>query len=191
MGINRKKPRHPTGQLPNFDANQISSIVSIEQYLPTGHTWIHLLVTDCAVQKTLCCAQSLSRIRLFAIPWTVARQAPLSMEIQQARILEWVAMPSSRGFPDPGMEPRSPTLQADCLLSEPPGKPKNTGVGSLSLLQGNFPAQELNQGLLHCRQLLYQLSYQRSPSGSLSMECQKNAGKRKRNNFFLFLSFLR
>ena len=111
--------------------------------------------------------------------------------ILQARILEWVAMPSSRGFPDPGMEPRSPTLQADCLLSEPPGKPKNTGVGSLSLLQGNFPAQELNQGLLHCRQLLYQLSYQRSPSGSLSMECQKNAGKRKRNNFFLFLSFLR
>ena len=191
MGINRKKPRHPTGQLPNFDANQISSIVSIEQYLPTGHTWIHLLVTDCAVQKTLCCAQSLSRIRLFAIPWTVARQAPLSMEIQQARILEWVAMPSSRGFPDPGMEPRSPTLQADCLLSEPPGKPKNTSVGSLFLLQGNFPAQELNQGLLHCRQLLYQLSYQRSPSGSLSMECQKNAGKRKRNNFFLFLSFLR
>ena len=63
--------------------------------------------------------------------------------------------------------------------------------GSLSLLQGIFPAQELNQGLLHCRQLLYQLSYQRSPSGSLSMECQKNAGKRKRNNFFLFLSFLR
>ena len=40
---------------------------------------------------------------------------------------------------------------------------QNTGVGSLSLLQGIFPTQELNQGLLHCRQILYQLSYQGSP----------------------------
>ena len=36
---------------------------------------------------------------------------------------------------------------------------QNTGVGSLSLLQWIFPTQELNQGLLHCRQILYQLSY--------------------------------
>ena len=47
--------------------------------------------------RTLCCAQSLSHVWLFAIPWTVARQAPLSMGVLQARILEWVAMPSSRG----------------------------------------------------------------------------------------------
>ena len=67
--------------------------------------------------------------------------------ILQARILEWVAMPSSRGSP----QPRSPVLQADSLLSEPPGKPKNTGVGSLSLLHGNFLTQESNWGLLHCR----------------------------------------
>ena len=40
---------------------------------------------------------------------------------------------------------------------------QNTGVGSLSLLQGIFPTQESNQGLLHCRQILYQLSYQGSP----------------------------
>ena len=40
-------------------------------------------------------------------------------------------------------------MRADSLPSEPPVKPKNTGVGSLSLLQGNFPNQELNQGLLH------------------------------------------
>ena len=40
---------------------------------------------------------------------------------------------------------------------------QNTGVGSLSLLQGIFPIQESNQGLLHCRWILYQLSYQRSP----------------------------
>ena len=54
-------------------------------------------------------------------------------------------------------------MQADSLPAEPQGKPKNTGVGSLSLLQGIFPTQESNQGLLHCRQILYQLSYQGSP----------------------------
>ena len=43
--------------------------------------------------------------------------------ILQARILEWVAVPFSMGFPNPGIEPRSPTLQVDSLLSEPPGKP--------------------------------------------------------------------
>ena len=62
------------------------------------------------------------------------------------------------------MEPRSPALQADSLPSEPQGKPKITGEGSLSLLQGIFPTQELNRGLLHCRQILYQLSYQGSPN---------------------------
>ena len=49
------------------------------------------------------------------------------------------------------------------LPSEPPGKPKKTAVGSLSLLQGNFLTQESNQDLLHCRWILYQLSYQGSP----------------------------
>ena len=63
-------------------------------------------------------------------------------------------------LPNPGIEPMSPTLQVDFLPAEPLGKPKNTGVGSLSLLQQIFPTQELNQGLLHCRQILYQLSYQ-------------------------------
>ena len=60
--------------------------------------------------------------------------------ILQARILEWVAFPFSRDprDPNPGIEPRSPTLQADSLPAEPQGKPKNTGVGSLSLLQQIF-----------------------------------------------------
>ena len=68
-------------------------------------------------------------------------------------------MPFSRGLLNPGIEPGSPASQADSLLSEPPGKPMNTGVvGSLSLPQGIFPTQESNQGLLHCRRILYQLS---------------------------------
>ena len=87
------------------------------------------------------------------------------MGMFQVRILEWVAMPSLPGdLPNPGMEPRSPALPVDSLLSELPGKPKNTGVGSLSFLQGNFLTQESNRGLLHCRQILYELSYQGSPS---------------------------
>ena len=83
--------------------------------------------------------------------------------ILQARILEWVAFPFPGDLPNPGIEPRSPTLQAGSLPAEPLGKPKNTGVGTLSLLQGIFLTQGLNWGLLHCRRILYQLSYEGSP----------------------------
>ena len=71
--------------------------------------------------------------------------------------------PPPGDLPNPGIEHKSPALQADSLLSEPPGKPPNTGVGSLSLLQGIFLTQELNQGLLHCGWILYQLSYKGNP----------------------------
>ena len=78
--------------------------------------------------------------------------------ILQARILEY--FPSPGDPPNPGIEPRSLTLQVDSLPANSQGKPKITGWGSLSLLQGIFPTQELNRGLLHCRWILYQLSYQ-------------------------------
>ena len=71
---------------------------------------------------------------------------------------------SSGDLPNPGIKPRSPALQADSLPAKPQGKPKNTEVGSLPLLQGIFPAQELNQGLLHCRRI--QGSCQGSCQGS-------------------------
>ena len=75
--------------------------------------------------------------------------------ILKARILEWVAMPSSRGSSQPrdGTQVRS-ALHLDSLPAEPPGKPKNTGVGSLSLLQRIFLTQESNRALLHCRRTL-------------------------------------
>ena len=61
-------------------------------------------------------------------------------EIIQARILECVAFPFSRGSSQPrSSEPQSPALQADSLPAEPPGKPNNAGVGSLSLFRGNLP----------------------------------------------------
>ena len=77
----------------------------------------------------------------------------------------WSALPfpSPEDLPNSGTEPRSPALQADSLPSEPSGKPKNTGVSGLSLLQGIFPTQELNQSFLYFKWIPYQLSYQGSP----------------------------
>ena len=104
-----------------------------------------------------------SHVQLFATPWTVAFQAPLSLGFSRQEYWSGLSCPPPGDFPNPGIEPRSPTLQADSLPTEPPGKPKNTGVGSLSLLQGLFLTQESNWGILHCRKIFYQLSYQGSP----------------------------
>jgi len=84
-------------------------------------------------------------------------------EILQARILESVAFPFSRGSSQPMDQAQVSRTAGGFFTAEPQGKPKNTGMGSLSLLQGIFLTQESNQGLLHCRWLLYQLSYQGSP----------------------------
>ena len=84
------------------------------------------------------------------------------MEFSRPEYWSGKPFPSPGDLPNPGIEPRSPALQVDSLPPEPQGKPKNTGVGRLLLLQRIFPTQELNRGLLHCRQILYQLSYQRS-----------------------------
>ena len=97
------------------------------------------------------------------IPWPVARQAPLPLGFSRQEYWSRLPCPPPGDLPNPGLEPRSPALRADSLLSELSGKPKNTGVGSLSLLQGIFPIQESTQGFLHCRWILYQLSYQSSP----------------------------
>ena len=93
---------------------------------------------------------SLSCVRLFVIPWAIVHG------ILQAEILKWVAFPFSRGSSNPGIKPRSLALQVDSLPAKPQGKSKNTGVGSLFLLQGIFLTQEVNRGLLHCRHILYQ-----------------------------------
>jgi len=100
-------------------------------------------------------SESLSHVQLFCHTMDCIVHG-----ILQARMLEyWVAFPFSRG----SSQPRPPTLQVDSLPAEPSGKPKKTGVGSLSLLQWIFLTQESNQGLLHCRRILYQLSCEGSP----------------------------
>ena len=75
-------------------------------------------------------------------------------------------MPSSNpgiDLPNPGIESRSPALRADSLLTEPPGSPKILEWVAYPFSKGSSYPQDLNQGLLHCRWILYQLSYQGSP----------------------------
>ena len=67
--------------------------------------------------------ESLSLVRLLETPWTVAYQAPPSMGFSRQEYWSGLPFPSLGDLPDPGIEPRSPALQADALTSEPPGKP--------------------------------------------------------------------
>ena len=66
--------------------------------------------------------KSLSHVRLFATPWTVAYQNPLSMGFPRQEYWSGMPFPSPGDPPDPGIELRSPALKADALLSETPGK---------------------------------------------------------------------
>ena len=76
---------------------------------------------------SVCELKSLSHVRLFVTPWTVACQTPQSMEFSRQEYWIGLPFPSPGDLPDPGSEPRSPALQADALPSEPPGKP----IGSI------------------------------------------------------------
>ena len=87
----------------------------------------------------------------------------LSHQESSPRILEWVAYLFSGVSSQPRNRTGVSCIAGGFLPSELPGQPKNTGVGSLSLLRGIFPTQESNWGLLHCRPILYQLNYQGSP----------------------------
>ena len=128
---------------------------------------------------SVCEGKLLSRVRLFATPWTIANQASPSMGFSRKEYWSGLPFPFPGDLPDPGIKPRSPTLQADALTSEPPGKPcmlscfsriwlfvtlctvalqvslsmgfcrQNTGVGCHALFQGIFPPRDWNPGLLH------------------------------------------
>ena len=130
----------------------------------------------------MACACVLNRfcyVQLFATLWILAFQAPLSQGFSRQNYWSRLPCPPPGVLPHPGIElisltspalagrffPTSATweAQAESLPGEPQGKPKNTGEGSLSLLQGIFQTQKSNLGFLHCRRILYQLSYQGSP----------------------------
>ena len=73
--------------------------------------------------------KSLSHVRLFATPWTVAYQAPLSMGFSRQEHCSGLPFPSPEDLPNPGIEPRSPALRADALTSEPAGSHVNVNKG--------------------------------------------------------------
>ena len=117
------------------------------------------------------------------------------MEFSRQEYWSGLPHPPPGDLPNPRIKLMPPALQADSLLCEPPGKPKNTGVGSLSLPQGSFPTQESNQGLLRCRQMLYPLSYVGSPDksiASLKIICYiKYRKEKKRKRHILLISDMR
>ena len=78
--------------------------------------------------------KSLSRVRLFATPWTVAYQAPPCMAFSRQEYWSGLPFPSPGDLPNPGIEPGSPAFQADALTSEPPGKPRRPHSNKSSLL---------------------------------------------------------
>ena len=111
--------------------------------------------------------KSLSRVRLFVTPWTVAYHAPLSMGFSRQEYWNGLPFPSSRKRFSLVLS----ESESSILLSVTPwtvesmnSPGQNTGVGSPFLLQGIFPTQGLNPGLPHYRQIFfYQLSHQGSP----------------------------
>ena len=98
-----------------------------------SQTWLSNW-TDWLLIASLCCVgfccttmwdsyewvKSLSHVQLFATLWTVALQAPLSMGFSRQEYWSGLPFPSPGDLPNPGIEPRSPVLQADALSSEPP-----------------------------------------------------------------------
>ena len=82
--------------------------------------------------------KSLSCVRLFVTPWTVAHQAPLSMGFSRQEYWSGLPFPSPGHLPDPGIEPGSPALESDASTSEPPGKPIPKGTGIFVTISLNF-----------------------------------------------------
>ena len=136
-------PQHQRGDGPHRALGQAPCAI---QHLPISYLFT----------QVLCCAQSLSHVPLSVTPWTVAHQASLSMGFSRQEYWSGLPWPPPGDFSNLGIKPRSPTIQADSLLSEPPGKPKNTGMGSLSLLYGIFATQIRTE---YFRGILNQLSY--------------------------------
>ena len=133
-------------------------LVGGKWYLTVVLIWISLMISD--IEQHLCV---LSRS---VVSSSLSSPCPGCHGLQPARLLcpwgfsereYWCGLPGD--LSNPGITLRSPALQVDSLPTDSSGKSKKTGAGSLSLLQ-IFLIQESTRGLLHCRQILYQLSYQ-------------------------------
>ena len=107
----------------------------------------------------------LSRVQLFATPWTVAHKAPLSMEFSRQEYWSGLPFPSPGNLPDPGIKPMSRAshaLAGGFFTTEPPGKPQEYWNRQPFPYSGIFLTQGSTPGLPHCRWILYCLSHQGS-----------------------------
>ena len=111
-------------------------------HLPNWGMWVLFLC--CAWSHLTLCDSIYCNPSGSSCPWGFSRQEYWS----------GLPCPPPGDLPNPGIKPRSPTLQVDSLPTERQRMPKTTGVSCLSLLQGIFPTQKSNQGLLHCRRIL-------------------------------------
>ena len=109
--------------LSHWTAKEVPHFLMLNQlYIPGIKSyWLSCKIIILSIMKVK--VKSLSRVRLFVTPWTVAYQAPPSMGSSRQEYWSGLPFPSPGDLPDPGIEPRSPALQADALTSEPPGKP--------------------------------------------------------------------
>ena len=133
---------------PAFEVRKNVLIISTSQYTcPIIHkidfqwtfaTWRNMYVRSCECAVTSVVYDSSK------IPWTVVCQASLPMGFSRQEHWSGFPCPPPGDLPNPGIKLKSPILQGDSLLSEPPGTPKNTGVGNLTLFQGIFLSQESN-----------------------------------------------
>ena len=154
------RPRDPTPGLPH--CRQAPYHLS---HLGSPHRPIFACKSQKGLRLQDCCAPCLGDGGRGCVTFEEAstyHKLPLWNEFSTQEYCSGLPCPPPGPLSNPGIEPRSPELQADSLPAEPPGKPKNTRVGSLSFLQRVFPARESNWGLLHCRWILYHLIYEGS-----------------------------
>ena len=118
MGFPRQEywsglPFPPSGDLPDPGIKPASLVSSHDL------SSVHKTLFRFPLRIRMVMVKSLSRVRLFATPWTVAYEAPPSMGFSRQEYWSGLPFPSPGDLPDPGIEPRSPALQADALPSEP------------------------------------------------------------------------
>ena len=110
--------------------------------------------------------------------------------ILQDKILKWAALPFSRGSSQPRDWTQVSCIAGGFFTSWATGKPRNTGVGGLSLLQQIFLTQELNLVLLHCRWILHQLRQPRTTLQSGPRACALHLWSTCFLNFFNYHTYL-
>ena len=119
----------------NNNNNSNRDFQCLSQFQGRKHLWrqdkflalkvqFNVSVVETVQNETLTEVKLLSRVRLFATPWTVAYQTPLSLGFSRQEYWSGLPFPSPGDLPNPGIESGSPLLQADALPSEPPGKLK-------------------------------------------------------------------